>query len=91
MKLSDLTYISSRSVMVHVHGKEYPVRKHKDKERYYIQHAKGQLTVTPLIKSFEFKAGTWADYVFNGWFQIYDFDTYKLYAAAELSWLKNSV
>lgn len=89
MQLSDLTYIGSRSVMVDVHGKEYPIRKHKDKERYYIQHATGQLTVTSLVKSVEFEPGSKADYIFNGWFEMYDELTYMQFARAELAWLGN--
>ena len=47
MQLKDLKFIRSRMVTVCVHdGREYSVKKHKDKERWYIQHATGQLTVT---------------------------------------------
>jgi hypothetical protein len=31
------------------HGKEYPIIKHKNKNRYYIQHKDGQLTVTSAM------------------------------------------
>jgi hypothetical protein len=86
MQLSDLTYISSRSVMAHVHGKEYPIKKHKDKERYYIQHATGQLTVTSLMKGIPFD-GSMADYVFNGWFNMYEYQEYQSFAQAELNWI----
>ena len=61
IKLDDLKFDKSRSVMVDVHGgKEYKVIKHKGKERYYIQHAGGQLTVTSIIK----KEDEEVDYVF---------------------------
>lgn len=87
MQLSDLTYNSSRSVMVDVHGKEYPIRKHNNKERYYIQHAHGQLTVTPLMKEVILNDGSIADYIFNGWFQQYEYDEYKSFAEAEKVWI----
>lgn len=88
MKLEDLKYDSSRQVMVSVHGKEYPIRKKKDKEHYYIQHATGQLTVTQVMKQADFDPGTEADYVFNGWFQLYDnYETYKSFSRAEMAWL----
>ena len=64
MELHDLEYDSSRSVMVNVHDRrEYKVIKHKGKERYYIQHSKGQLTVTDKVKEIT----DWCfDYVFRG-------------------------
>ena len=72
MQLSELTFIKSRSVMIHVTGKEYPVKKNKDKERYYIQHATGQLTVTSLMKEVVPQDGSLADYVLNGHFLEYE-------------------
>lgn len=67
MELHDLYYDRSRSVMVHVHDKrEYKVLKHKGKERYYIQHSKGQLTVTEKVNAYT----DWCfDYIFGGLFQ----------------------
>jgi len=72
--------------MVDVHGKKYPIKQQRG--RYYIQHATGQLTVTSLVKSSDIQTGTIADYVFNGWFELYDsFQLYKEYVSAELAWL----
>lgn len=88
MQLSELTYVSSRSVMVDVHGREFAIKKHKGKERYYIQHATGQLTVTSLMKEIIPIDGSMADYVLNGWFQIYhSYELYKSFISAELSWV----
>ena len=64
MELYELYYDRSRQVMVHVHDKrEYKIIKHKGKERYYIQHSKGQLTVTEKVK----EVNDWCfDYIFGG-------------------------
>lgn len=69
MKLSDLKYNRSRSVMVDVHGKEYPIKKHKGKNRFYIQHAAGQLTVTDVIVEKKWDLFMW--YILDGLFQSY--------------------
>jgi len=67
IQLHQLTYQRSRSVMIDSHGKEYPVRKHKGKERYYIQLATGQLTVTSLVHQ---QPTDYAyEYIFNGGFK----------------------
>lgn len=55
--------------MVDGHGKEYPVRKHKGKERYYIQIATGQLTVTDIVN--RKPKDCVYEYVFNGGFRRY--------------------
>jgi hypothetical protein len=55
--------------MVDGHGKEYPVRKHKDKERYYIQTATGQLTVTSMVR--QQPSDCVYEYIFNGGFKNY--------------------
>jgi hypothetical protein len=69
MELQELYYDRSRQVMVHVHDKrEYKIIKHKGKERYYIQHSKGQLTVTSKVNGY---TDWWFDYVFGGLFQRY--------------------
>jgi hypothetical protein len=53
--------------MVDGHGKEYKVRKHKGKERYYIQTATGQLTVTSLVQQ---PVHDYVyEYIFNGGFK----------------------
>lgn len=69
IQLHHLTYHRSRSVMVDGHGKEYKVRKHKGKERYYIQVAEGQITVTSLVNSED--RDCVFDYIFNGGFKNY--------------------
>lgn len=87
MTLSELTIDNTRSYMVDVHGKKYPIKQQRG--RYYIQHATGQLTVTSLVKSCNIETGTIADYIFNGWFETYNsFETYKQYALAEIAWVK---
>jgi hypothetical protein len=58
MKLCDLKLDSTRSYMVDVHGRKYDIKNQRG--RYYIQHAKGQLTVTSLVNS-----KPEGDYVFN--------------------------
>jgi hypothetical protein len=85
MQLSELRLDSTRSYMVDVHGKKYPIKQQRG--RYYIQHATGQLTVTPSMKEVIPFDGSMADYVFNGWFEMYDYDTYKSFAEAEIRWL----
>jgi len=69
IQLQNITYHRSRSVMVDGHGKEYPVRKHKGKERYYIQLATGQLTVTNLVC--QQPTDYVYEYIFNGGFRRY--------------------
>lgn len=67
MQLSDLKFIRSRMVMVNVHdGREYPIKKHKDKERWYIQHATGQLTVTELVLKKEYDYNVFFHYYLEG-------------------------
>lgn len=66
MELKDLKYIRSRSVMVTVHGKEYPIKKHKDKQRWYIQTATGQLTVTELLLKKEYDYNVFFHYYLQG-------------------------
>lgn len=61
--------------MVDVHGKRYPIKQQRG--RYYIQHAQGQLTVTPLMKEVIPHDGSMADYVFNGHFLEYEYQDYK--------------
>ena len=51
--------------MVDGHGKEYQVKKHKDKERYYIQTATGQLTVTSIVNSNDDAQDFVYNYIFN--------------------------
>lgn len=55
--------------MVDGHGKEYPIRKHKGKERYYIQTSTGQITVTSLVNE-ELNDCVY-DYIFNGGFKTH--------------------
>ena len=72
MQLQDLKYDKSRSFMVNtVTKKEYKVIKHKGKERYYIQHSKGQLTVTSLVNSPEREYDIFSDYVLSGLMQTH--------------------
>ena len=85
MTLQDLTIDSTRSYTVDVHGKKYPIKKQRG--RYYIQHATGQLTVTSLVKKTNFEPGSIGDYIFNGWFELYDEDTYRQFVNTELAWL----
>jgi len=67
MQLKDLKFIRSRMVMVSVHdGREYPIKKHKDKERWYIQHATGQLTVTELVLKKEYEYNVFFHYYLEG-------------------------
>lgn len=70
MQLSDLKLDSTRLYTVDIHGKKYPIKKQRG--RYYIQHATGQLTVTPLFKDIIPNDGSLQDYIFNGWFEKYD-------------------
>ena len=85
--LKELIFDNLNFCMVSKTGKKYPIKQQRG--RYYIQHATGQLTVTSLVKSVEFEPGSKADYVFNGWFELYDEPTYMQYARAELAWLGN--
>lgn len=86
MQLSDLRLDNTRQYMVDIHGKEYPIKKQRG--RYYIQHARGQLTVTSLMKRVIPLDGSIADYVFNGWFEIYEYELYLSFISAEISWIK---
>lgn len=85
MELSDLKLDSTRSYMENVDGKRYPIKKQRG--RYYIQYATGQLTVTSLMKEVIPFDGSMADYVFNGWFEMYDYELYKSFAEAEKMWI----
>jgi hypothetical protein len=84
MQLSDLKLDSTRQYTVDVHGKRYQIKQQRG--RYYIQHAHGQLTVTPLMKGIPFD-GSMADYVFNGWFNMCEYQEYQSFAQAELNWI----
>ena len=75
MKLHELKLDSTRLSVHDVHGKSYPIKKQRG--RYYIQHATGQLTVTPLMKEVVPNDGSMADYVFNGWFMEYEYEQFK--------------
>jgi len=66
MELHELTIDHTRQYMVDVHGKKYPIKQQRG--RYYIQHSKGQLTVTSKVNEYT----DWCfDYVFGGLFQRY--------------------
>lgn len=67
MLLSELHIDHTRQYMVDVHGKKYPIKQQRG--RFYIQHAKGQLTVTSVIK--QPKTDCVFDYIFNGGFQTH--------------------
>lgn len=68
MQLNDLNIDSTRQYMVDVHGKQYPIKKQRG--RYYIQHAHGQLTVTEKVN--ESKNNDWCfNYIFGGQFQTH--------------------
>lgn len=63
---------------------------------YRVQDDNGWLLIYPTIngkrkkiaiKRILFEAGTIQDYVFNGWFELYEFETYLLFAKAEMTWL----
>lgn len=65
MQLSDLKLDSTRLYMVNVYtGKKYLIKKQRG--RYYIQHSKGQLTVTSLINKPEREYDIFEDYVLSG-------------------------
>ena len=74
MQLHELKLDSTRQYMVSYTGKRYPIKKQRG--RYYIQHATGQLTVTSLMKGIP-NDGSMADYVFNGHFLEYEYEEYK--------------
>jgi len=70
MQLCELKLDSTRSYMVHRYtGKKYPIKKQRG--RYYIQHATGQLTVTSLIVEPEREYDIMTDYVLSGLAQLY--------------------
>lgn len=64
MNLSDLKLDSTRQYMVSVHGKKYPIKKQRG--RYYIQHATGQLTVTELVVKKEYEYNVFFHYYLEG-------------------------
>lgn len=66
MELKDFKFIRSRMVMVSRHGREYEIKKHKGKERWYIQHAVGQLTVTDVVRKKEFDYNVFYHYLLCG-------------------------
>ena len=52
-----------------------------------VQH-NGQRKKVGLKQVLLFEPGTLADYIFNGWFEVYsDFETWQQFTAAELIWL----
>ena len=75
MQLHELKLDSTRLFAVSYTGQKYPIKKQRG--RYYIQHAHGQLTVTPLMKEVIPHDGSMADYVLNGHFLEYDYEQYK--------------
>lgn len=70
MQLHQLKLDSTRLYMIDLHGKQYPIKKQRG--RYYIQHAVGQLTVTSLMSEVVPNDGSLQDYIFNGHFMQYD-------------------
>lgn len=63
---------------------------------YRVQNDKGWLFISPTLngkrtkvdaKRLLMKAGTKADWIFNGWFELYDFSTFKSFAEAEMNWV----
>lgn len=70
MQLHELKLDSTRLYMIDIHGKKYPIKQQRG--RYYIQHAAGQLTVTPLMSEVIPNDGSLQDYIFNGHFMQYD-------------------
>lgn len=67
MQLSDLQIDDTRRYMVDVHGKKYPIKQQRG--RFYIQHAKGQLTVTSTIN--QPQTDCVFNYIFRGGFQTH--------------------
>lgn len=65
MQLSELKLHHTRLYMVDVHGKEYSIKQQRG--RFYIQHAQGQLTVTPALK--QPITDPVFNYIFEGGFQ----------------------
>ena len=61
MEIHELNIDYTRQYMVDVHGKKYPIKQQRG--RYYIQHSKGQLTVTDKVKQIN---DCVFDYVFGG-------------------------
>lgn len=86
MQLHELKLDSTRQYMVSCTGKRYPIKKQRG--RYYIQHAHGQLTVTPVMKEAIPFDGSMADYVFNGHFLEHEYDEYKSFVENELASIK---
>lgn len=74
MQLHELKLDSTRLLCIDLHGKIYQIKKQRG--RYYIQHSKGQLTVTPLFKEL-FEKGSKQDWIFNGHFMEQSFEDYK--------------
>lgn len=84
MQLHQLKLDSTRLYMTDIHGKQYPIKKQRG--RYYIQHAAGQLTVTSIMSEVVPNDGSLQDYIFNGWFMQYNtFELYKSFMESELN------
>lgn len=66
MNINDLHIDHTRQYMVDVHGKKYAIKKQRG--RYYIQHSKGQLTVTEKVNTY---TDCVFDYVFGGGYVNY--------------------
>lgn len=69
---------------VQYHNKMHRVQ--EDKGWLFIQVTDNGKRVKKDAKSLLMKAGTLADYIFNGWFEKYDFETYQSFATAEMEW-----
>ncbi len=61
-------------------------RVQEDKGWLFIQVTDNGKRVKKDAKSLLMKAGTKADWIFNGWFEKYDFETYRSFATAEAEW-----
>jgi hypothetical protein len=54
---------------------------------HIIVSEKGQRKKIGIQKLLFFHPGSLQDYIFNGWFEFYDYDEYKSFAETEMNWI----
>ena len=56
----------------------------------HIQYRENGKRVRRYLQDMLFEYGTMADYVFNEWWMVYDYETFESFAKSEMEWIINN-
>lgn len=69
-------------------NRDYRVQLEK-KYLHIIVFENGKRKKVEITKDMFFEYGSFEDWAINGWWQLYDYPTFKSFAAAEMNWVEN--